>query len=147
MNYLTNYYKNLCEQLQSKITLLEEKTKKESRAQTLPFEILGIDTPLEYGKTNFDPDVIGIYGRHVKGDGTRGPEVVIPVHAFEGMHHNDVIDHVEDFMKGKGKRSPNNPLFKVWNGQGGNRPSTIQVDASKTESIESYNKRVKGKGL
>jgi hypothetical protein len=140
MNYLTNYYKNLCEELQQKISLLEERIKK--KPQHLPFEILGIDAPLEYGKTNFDPSMIGIYGRHVRPDGSRGPEVNIPVHAFADMHHNDVIDHAEDYMRGKGRRSPDNPLFKALNNQGGDRPSTFKVDTSKVESIESYNKRV-----
>ena len=143
MNYLTNYYKNLCENLQTKITLLEERIKKNPKH--LPFEILGIDAPLDYGKRNFDPSMIGIYGRHVRPDGSRGPEVIVPVHAFADMHHNDVIDHAEDFMKGR--KSPDNPLFKAFNDQGGDSPTTLRVDSSKIESIESYNKRVKAQGL
>ena len=145
MNYLTNYYKNLCENLQEKVTLLEERIKK--KPHHLPFEILGIDAPLAYGKTNFDPSMIGIYGRHVRPDGSRGPEVIVPVHAFADMHHNVVIDHAEDYMRGKGRRSPDNPLFKALNDQGGDSPSTLRVDSSKIESIESYNKRVKEHGL
>ena len=145
MNYLTNYYKNLCENLQEKVTLLEERIKK--KPHHLPFEILGIDAPLAYGKTNFDPSMIGIYGRHVRPDGSRGPEVIVPVHAFADMHHNVVIDHAEDYMRGKGRRSPDNPLFKALNDQGGDSPSTLRVDSSKIESIESYNKRVKEEGL
>jgi hypothetical protein len=119
----------------------------ESTLKSLPFEILGIDAPLDYGKTNFDPSMIGIYGRHVRPDGSRGPEVNIPVHAFTDMHHNDVIDHAEDYMRGKGKISPDNPLFKALNDQGGDSPSTFKVDPSKVESIESYNKRVNEEGL
>jgi hypothetical protein len=147
MNYLTNYYKNLCEQLQGKIALLEEKTKKESKPKSLPFEITGIDAPLAYGKKYFEPDVIGIYGWHVRPDGSRGPEVNIPVHAFEGMHHNDVIYHAEDFMLGRHKASPDNPFFKSWDDQAKGLPGTFQVDPSKIESIEEYNKRVRAHGL
>ena len=143
MNYLTNYYKNLCEQLQGKITLLEI-TLNENKPQHLPFEILDIDAPFEFGKTHFDPSDIVISGRHVREDGTRGPEVVIPVHAFGDIHYHDVADHVEDFMKGK--KSPDNPLYKAWYDQGGDTPATLQVDASRTESIEAYNKRI-GKRL
>jgi len=142
MNYLTNYYKNLSEQLQVRVNSLEKLLNEESKVEPLPFEILGIDAPLEYGKTNFDPSMIGIYGRHVRPDRSRGPEVIVPVHAFADMHHNDVIDHAEDYMRGKGRRSPDNPLFKALNDQGGDRPTTFNVDPSKIESIESYNKRV-----
>jgi hypothetical protein len=142
-----NQYKGSIKEsiLQQKISLLEERIKK--KPQHLPFEILGIDAPLDYGKKNFDPSMIGIYGRHVRPDGSRGPEVNIPVHAFADMHHNDVIDHAEDYMRGKGRRSPDNPLFKALNDQDGDSPSTFKVDTSKVESIESYNKRVEEEGL
>ena len=134
MTYLTNYYKNRCETLQEKITLLEEKIEKEKKPQHLPFEILDIDAPFEFGKTNFDPSDIKISGRHVKPDGSRGPEVIIPIHAFADIHYHDVADHVEDFMKGR--RSSDNPLFKAFNDQGGDSPSTLRVDPGKIKPIK-----------
>jgi hypothetical protein len=189
MDYLTNYYKNLCENLQEKIICLqktlnevqetefgeggiipsskennnEDETKKsdpkamklgkgkvvssdiikekeeikeeriKKKPQHLPFEILDIDAPFEFGKTHFDPSDIKISGRHVRPDGSRGPEVHIPIHAFPGIHYHDVADHVEDFMKGR--KSPGNPLFDAWYDQGGDSPTTILVDSSKVKPV------------
>jgi hypothetical protein len=131
MDYITNYYKNLCESLQEKVTLLEERIKK--KPQHLPFEILDIDAPFEFGKTHWDPSDINISGRHVRPDGSRGPEVHIPIYAFADIHYHDVADHVEDFMKGR--KSPGNPLFDAWYDQGGDSPTTMLVDSSKVKPV------------
>ena len=159
MNYLTNYYKNLSEQLQERINHLQkalnesDATPRTDKPKHLPFEILHVSAPLAYeaphlyGLNGHDESLIAIYGRHVKEDGTRGPEVVIHPHAFEGIDRDRILDHAHEMIMGKGKVSEDNVLHKTWNGQGGDMPSTINVDPTKVETPKDYNSRIKKLGF
>lgn len=151
MGYLTNYYKNLSEQLQEKINILEKNMLLEN-SKLANFEILHVSAPLAYEAPHLfdleysDPNHIAIQGRVVNPDGSRGPEVIAPVHAFPGVLPEKMIQHADEMIRRK-PISKDNILHKTWDDQGGDSPSTLQVDTSHLESLESYSKRIKEEGL
>lgn len=168
MNYLTQYYRNICEQLQERINHLQkvlnesDTTQRTEEPKHLPFEILDVSAPLAYKAPHlYDLDtrdrrtsdmmdsLIAIYGRHVKPDGTRGPEVVIHPHAFEGIDRDTILDHAHEMIMDKGKVSKNNILHKTWYGGGDSMPNppTLNIDPTKVETQEEYNARIRELGF
>lgn len=151
MDYLTNYYKNLCEQLQEQINVLEKNILLEN-SKLANFEILHVSAPLAYeaphlfGMEDSDPNHIAIQGRVIGPDGSRGPEVIAPVHAFPGVLPEKMIQYADEMIRRK-PISKNNLLHATWNGQGGDSPLTLHVDPSHLESLEAYSKRIKEQGL
>lgn len=151
MDYLTNYYKNLCEQLQEKVNILEKNILLEN-SKLANFEILDVSAPLAYeaphlfGLEGSDPKHIGVYGRVIGPDGSRGPEVIAPIHAFVGIDSETMIQHADEIIKRK-PISKDNILYATWNDQGGDSPSTLKIDPSHLESVQSYNKKIKKQGL
>lgn len=152
MNYLTNYYKNLSEQLQERINILEKsillENSKLENSKLAKFEIMHVSAPLAYeaphlfGLKDSDPNHIAIQGRVINPDGSAGPEVIAPVHAFPGIDPQTMIQHADEMIKRK-PISKDNILHATWLNQGGDSPSTLQVDTSRLESLESYSKRIK----
>lgn len=119
----------------------------------LPFEILHVSAPMAYTDPHMynlaghDDSLVAIYGRHVRPDGSRGPELVIHPHAFHGIGRDTILDHAFEMIMGKGKVSKGNILHQAWNGQGGDNPTTLLVDPTKVETQQEYNDRIKDLGF
>ena len=144
-------------------------TPKTEEPKHLPFEITGVSAPLAYEapylynldrrdrKTSEMMDsTIAISGRHVRPDGTRGPEVIIKPHAFKGIDRDTILDHAHEMimfprekrLNPNHKVSGDNILHKTWY-EGGDmtQPPTLHVDPTQVETQEDYNARIKELGF
>ncbi len=104
MNYLTNYYKNLCEQLQEKLNYLEKEIL-EAKRET---EYVIIDDA-EKEEGEYTPT---LQGRIAKGKGAkRGKQVDIePGHAIPGESKQTEIHHAIELANGDADK---NNIYKT----------------------------------